>query len=192
MTQGFLALGSCLVRSLSLVFALAAGYSSSDGSRRITARRVLSGDQCESSTSCGVSARCWASPPERLRSQICVLPSLRAERNEYLPSGTPARVRERRHLRRSGDGVGTCCGGGDGPDALFGLVFFQEQGFYGVATDCASGLSWGSETSLDLEEVIDRDGAGLGRSFLRWAAKVRLTRELRWPGEDRVSFCESS
>src|SRR5229473_42717 len=90
MTQGFLVLGflSLASGSFSLSLVLAAANSSSDGSRRITTRRVLSGDHAKSSTSCGVSVRCWASPPERSRSQTCVLPSLRAERKaRYLPSG---------------------------------------------------------------------------------------------------------
>src|SRR5882672_11149325 len=101
MTQGFFVLGflslTLSLSSASLSFtslsftslslALAAS-SSSEGSRRTTTRRVLSGDHAKSSTSCGVSVTCWASPPDRLSSQICVLPSLRAERKaRYLPSG---------------------------------------------------------------------------------------------------------
>src|SRR4030081_1898657 len=102
MTQGFFVFGflsltlslssvslsSVSLSLVSLSLALAAASSSSEGSRRTTTRRVLSGDHAKSSTSCGVSVTCWASPPDRLRSQICVLPSLRAERKaRYLPSG---------------------------------------------------------------------------------------------------------
>jgi len=67
--QGFLVLGFLSLvsapfsLSLSLALVLAASSSSSEGSRRTTTRRVLSGDHAKSSTSCGVSVRCWASPP---------------------------------------------------------------------------------------------------------------------------------
>src|SRR5690242_13767973 len=88
MTQGFFVLGFLSWSSASLSLVLAAANSSSEASRSITTRRVLSGDQAKSSTSWGVSVRRWASPPDRLSSQICVLPSLRAERKaRYLPSG---------------------------------------------------------------------------------------------------------
>src|SRR5260370_18182350 len=91
MTVGFFMLGflSLLsVSSFSLSLVLTAASSSSEGSRRIRTRRVLSGDQTKSSTSWGVSVTRWASPPDRLSSHTWVLPSLRAERKaRYLPLG---------------------------------------------------------------------------------------------------------
>src|ERR1700731_3741441 len=105
MAQGFLVLGFLSFSSspsFSFSLVLASANSSSEGSRRITTRRVLSGDQAKSSISCGVLVSRWASPPARLRSQTSVLPSLRADRKaRYLPSGlqrgwedeTPSAVR---------------------------------------------------------------------------------------------------
>src|SRR6201998_20148 len=94
MTHGFRVLGlfslalSALSSSPSLVLSLNASRSSSEASRRTKTSRLASGDQAKSSTSCGVSVRRCASPPDRLSSQAWVLPSFRADRKaRYLPSG---------------------------------------------------------------------------------------------------------
>src|SRR5882724_4146231 len=93
MTQGFCVLGffdfPASDRSgLLSLFVFAAASSSSVGSRSTSARRVESGDQTKSYTSCGVSVSFCASPPSRLSSQTWVLPSSRADRNaSHLLSG---------------------------------------------------------------------------------------------------------
>src|SRR5712692_11548942 len=97
---GVLDLGGVAGAGFSLF--LTASRSSGLGSRRISTRRLLSGDHSKSSTPWAVSVRRTASPPRRSSSHTCALPPSRADRNErYLPSGlqrtweeeTPSAVR---------------------------------------------------------------------------------------------------
>src|SRR5882757_361283 len=93
MTQGFCVLGffdfpASDGSGLLSLFVFAAASSSSVGSRSTSAKRVESGDQTKSFTSCGVAVSFCASPPSRLSTHTWVLPSSRAERNaSHLPSG---------------------------------------------------------------------------------------------------------
>src|ERR1700730_2213314 len=86
------------------------------------------------------------------------------EKSEVLAVGTPARVGGGDAFGGERDGVATVSG--NRPDALFGLIFFQKQSFYGVGHGLCVRAELGVGDFADLEEVVDRDGAGLHGGLL--------------------------
>jgi hypothetical protein len=72
---------------------------------------------------------------------------------------------------RGGDAFGCKRGGiatvgGHGPDALFGFVFLQKESLYGVGHGLPVRTDLGIRNFADLEEVVDRNGAGLHGGLL--------------------------